>query len=164
GDTLTYALVGTNGGAAHGTVSLTGATAHYTPTVARSYEHTSELHSPYDDASSLPLAKTSVGMTLTNAAPTVVVSLPANPKTNDGHFDGVAATDSSTIAHPAPLAATGLSCSVGRRSPASTLFPYTTLFRSGDTLTYALVGTNGGAAHGTVSLTGATAHYTPTVA
>jgi hypothetical protein len=83
GNPLTYALASTNGGAMHGTVTLSGNTAHYTPAVATDYVGTDTFRWKAHDA----LANTgsaTVTVSLTNSAPTVTVTLsPASPRVGD---------------------------------------------------------------------------------
>jgi hypothetical protein len=216
-DSLNYSLVGTNGGAAHGTVTITGSTAHYTPNAADDFMGDDTFQFKASDT----LADSNnaiVTVTLTNSAPTATVSLsPTTPKKldtitatatsadadgdtvsltyvwkhngvvvtgqttstysgpqskgdsiqvevtpNDGHTSGAVATATVIIGNTAPVASNG-SISVAHRSSAGAdVTLVASDVDSGDVLGYTLVDPNGGAQHGTVTITGNTAHYTPT--
>jgi VCBS repeat-containing protein len=117
GDTLTYSLVGSNGGAQHGTVVLnTDGSFTYTP--AANFNGSDRFAF----------------------------------KANDGTVDSNTASIALTVApvNDAPVAQDG-SAAGNEDTPitgnAVALDP-----NSGDTLTYSLVGSNGGAQHGTVAL------------
>lgn len=83
GDLLTYLLVGANGGALRGTVTLSGNTAHYTPTVSADFVGTDTFQwYAYDGLVNSNTA--TVTVTLANSAPTVTVSLsPSSPRVTD---------------------------------------------------------------------------------
>lgn len=81
GSPLTYSLVGANGGAAHGTVTLNGSVAHYTPTGDVVGPDTFWYTVSDGTTSSVPATVT---VTLSNAAPGATVHLaPASPGVAD---------------------------------------------------------------------------------
>lgn len=81
GDPLTYSLVGANGGAAQGTVTIVGSIAHYTPT--GDFVGTDSFSYRAYDGLAYSVAATGT-VTLTNVAPTATVILGDHgPKTND---------------------------------------------------------------------------------
>ena len=88
-----------------------------------------------------------------NIATYVTVAGGATPDGSNGG-DGVLTLAVGTVAQNA-------SASVGHRSSAGVAVPLSASNASGHALSYSLVGTNGGAAHGTVSISGSTARYTP---
>ena len=70
-DALVYSLLGANGGAQHGTVTLSGSTATYKPNVAADYVGTDTFRfTVYDSTEGLPGDHTgTITVTLTNTAP-----------------------------------------------------------------------------------------------
>ena len=92
GDPLTFSLVGTNGGAAHGTVTITGSTAHYTPTGDFVGQDTFSFQASDGIADS---NTASVVVTLTNSAPTIssVTLSSDSPKLTDTVTATVTAAD-----------------------------------------------------------------------
>lgn len=124
GDPLTYELESADGGAAHGTVTISGNVATYVPDGDFTGTDTFQYRA-HDGAESSPPA--TVTVTVANAAPT-------------------AADRAATVPHRS--SGTGI---VLNGSDAD-----------GDELTFVLDGANGGASHGTVTVSGNTATYVPT--
>ncbi|HYP24276.1 MAG TPA: Ig-like domain-containing protein, partial [Actinomycetota bacterium] len=123
GDPLTYALVGADGGAAHGTVTVSGNVATYVPDGDFTGTDTFEYRAHDGAESSAPATVT---VTVTNGAPS-------------------AADRAATVPHRS----TGAAIVLDGEDP------------DGDALTYTLEGAHGGASHGTVTISGATATYVP---
>lgn len=123
GDALTFALDGADGGAAHGTVSVSGNVATYVPDGDFTGADTFRYRANDGAESSAPATVT---VTVTNSAPAAADRNASIPHRSTGAGIVLSGTDSE-----------------------------------GDTLTYALDGANGGAARGTVTISGNTATYTP---
>jgi VCBS repeat-containing protein len=127
GDPFTLALVGANGGAAHGTVSINAA-GHFTYTPAADFNGTDSFKFNATDNASATSNTASISITVNpvNDAP---VAQSGSASGNEDNAIAGAATASDV---------------------------------DNDPLAFALVGVNGGAAHGTVSLnTNGTFIYTP---
>ena len=127
---LSYSLVGTNGGAAHGTVVLNAdGTFSYTP------------NANFNGSDSFSF------------------------KANDGALDSNTATEAVTVApvNDAPVAVNGSTSGNEDTIIAGILPAGSDVDNTPAQLTFALVGSNGGAAHGTVTLDAATGNfiYTP---
>ena len=125
---LSYALVGANGGAAHGTVAL-NADGTFTYTPAHDYNGSDSF----------------------------------SFKANDGSLDSNVATESLTInpVNDAPVAANG-SVSGNEDTVIAGVLAASDVDNTPAQLSYALVGANGGATHGTVALNAnGTFTYTP---
>src|SRR5262249_14270855 len=84
----------------------------------------------------------------------------------DGTLFGTPQPASFTVADAPPVAAQNITQSVSHRDMAPVSIPLSGTDPDGDSLTFSLVGTNGGASHGTVTLnvtsSGTFAVYTPT--
>ncbi|HEV2754566.1 MAG TPA: Ig-like domain-containing protein, partial [Actinomycetota bacterium] len=123
GDPVTFSLAGANGGAAHGTVTVTGNVATYVPAGGFAGTDTFEYRANDGVTDSAPATVT---VTLTNAAP-------------------AASARSADVPHRS----TGTGIALSGTDP------------DNDPLTYELVGADGGAARGTVTISGGTATYVP---
>ncbi|MFN2587719.1 MAG: Ig-like domain-containing protein [Actinomycetota bacterium] len=123
GDPLTFGLAGANGGAAHGTVTVSGNVATYVPSGSFVGTDTFQYRANDGAADSAPAT---VSVTVTNAAPTAAARTASVPHRGTG----------------AAIALTGSDA-------------------DGDALTFDLVGLDGGAARGSVTISGDTATYVP---
>lgn len=123
GDPLTFNLPSANGGAAHGTVTISGNIATYVPN--GDYVGTDTFQYRSNDGVTNSTAAT-VTVTVTNTPPTAV-------------------DKTMTVPHRSTGVGVTLSGSDADRDP----------------LTYNLPSVNGGAAHGTVTISGTTATYVP---
>ncbi|MCA1554701.1 MAG: Ig-like domain repeat protein, partial [Chloroflexi bacterium] len=83
GDSLTYSLIGANGGAAHGTVTISGSTARYTPTASADFVGMDTFQWKANDGIADSNTAT-ITVTLSNSAPSATLSLnTSSPRTTD---------------------------------------------------------------------------------
>ncbi|HEX2057316.1 MAG TPA: Ig-like domain-containing protein [Actinomycetota bacterium] len=123
GDPLTFELPSANGGAAHGTVTVSGNVATYVP--SGTFVGTDTFQYRANDGAETS-APATVTVTVTNGAPTADARNASVPHRSSGTAISLSGSDPD-----------------------------------GDSLTFALDGANGGAARGTVTISGSTATYVP---